>query len=71
MQNDSDNSPTTKPVDERLARAIAGSLRQEWPYMSRESREKMAKEYPDAFRVSGLKMEAPQRPIPKEEEFDE
>ncbi len=65
-----DNSSAAGKSAERLAKAIAGSMRQEWPYMNRVDREEISKKYARAFEVSGLSLDDAEREI-DESEFDE
>ncbi len=58
-------------MNEGFTRSIAFVMRQEWPYMSSEGRERTAKRNPEAFRMSGLRTDAPQLPAKEEPEVED
>jgi hypothetical protein len=51
-------------MSDKFLGAKVESLRHEWPYMTQEVRERVAKSDPERFRLANLRMDDPQLPVP-------
>jgi hypothetical protein len=58
-------------MNKGFLRSLAHSLREEWPYMDREGRKEIAERNPEVFLMAKVRMDAPQRPVPEEPEFED